>query len=156
LASTLKYTSIWLPIFVGISLYIPIIAIALCLPETLHIKALVDDVAPDLAEAALANQEQRDGDENQNRPWWTRWRRSFAEGLPRFREATVSVFWGNRQVALLLLTLLVTSAGKASEIMLLPFANWRFGWDWFKVGPLFSSLYLIVVANHHCPYRRDI
>lgn len=100
-------------------------------------KALLDDVAPDLAEAALANQEERDGDDNHGRPWWTRWWRSFTEGLPNFREATVSVFWGNRQVALLLLTLLITSAGKSAEIWLLPFVNWRFEWDWSKVGPPF-------------------
>ncbi|KAK1243568.1 hypothetical protein MKX08_001706 [Trichoderma sp. CBMAI-0020] len=138
LATTLMHTSIWLPIFVGISLYIPTIAIALFLPETLHMKALLDDVAPDLAEAALANQEERDGDEgNHNRPWWTRWRRSLTEGFPRFREAIVSVFWGNRQVTLLLLTLLVTSVGKGAEIMLLQFVNWRFGWDWLKVGLAF-------------------
>lgn len=106
-------------------------------------KALLDDVAPDLAEAALANQEERDGDDgNHNSPWWTRWRRSFIEGLPRFREAIVSVFWSNRQVALLLLTLLVVSAGKGAEIILIQFVNWRFEWDWYQVGPPSSFLHL--------------
>lgn len=100
-------------------------------------KALPDDVAPDLAEAVLnANREERDGDDpNDNRSWWAHWRRSLAEDIPRLREATLSVFWGNRQVALLLLTVLVISIGKGAEIMLLQFVNWRFGWDWLKVSP---------------------
>jgi hypothetical protein len=135
LGTKLSHKSAWLPILIGISLYIPTIAIALYLPETLHLRALLDDVAPELAEAALANQEEQDEDnENHSRPWWTRWRRSFTEGIPRLREATVSVFWSNRQVALLLLTVLVTSAGKAAEILLFQFVNWRFGWDFYKVN----------------------
>ncbi|EHK50585.1 hypothetical protein TRIATDRAFT_279898 [Trichoderma atroviride IMI 206040] len=163
LATKLMHTSIWIPVFVGISLYIPTIAIALFLPETLHMKALLDDVAPDLAEAALANQEERD--ENDNRPWWTRWRRSFTEGLPRFREATVSVFWGNQQVTLLLLTLLITSVGKGAEIMLLQFVNWRFGWDWLKTANLVTVkaaisvallLLLLPAANYFLTIKREI
>lgn len=135
LASTLMHKNIWLPVFVGFSLYIPIIAIALCLPETLHMKALHDDVVD---AAPNADEEERDGDiQSHNRPWWTRWWRSFTEGIPRFRAATLSIFWGSRQVTLLLLTLVVTSVGTGAQILLPQYANWRFEWDWLKVSPPF-------------------
>ncbi|KAL7925311.1 major facilitator superfamily domain-containing protein [Trichoderma austrokoningii] len=159
LASTLTHKSVWLPVFIGISFYIPTIAIALFLPETLHMKA------PDLAEAALANEEARDEDvEHHDGPWWSQLRHSFTEGLPRLREATLSIFWGNRPVALLLLTLFVTSAGRSAEIMLFQFVNWRFNWDWLKVGYLVSSkaacsaivLLLVLPAANYLTIRREM
>ncbi|KAL9471549.1 hypothetical protein ACSS6W_009490 [Trichoderma asperelloides] len=89
-------------------LYIPIVAIALYLPETLDRKALPDVVAPDLADAALDNQEARDIDvQNHDRPSWIHRWRSFTEGIHSFRVAAISMFWGDRQVTAILVLLVL-------------------------------------------------
>ncbi|KAL6910979.1 Spc98 family domain-containing protein [Trichoderma evansii] len=136
LTSRLMLKSIWLPVFVGISLYIPIIAIALYLPETLHLKALPDAAAPDSADTALDNQEERDIDiDNHERPSWIHRWRSFTEGVYRFRAAALSIFWGNRQVTLLLLTMLLAHLGEGAQSSLLLYVYGRFGWNPLKVSP---------------------
>lgn len=136
LTSSLMLKNIWLPVFVGISLYIPIIAIALYLPETLHLKALPGAGAPDLADATLDNQEERDIDiESHERPSWIHRWRSFTEEIYGFRVAALSIFWGNRQVTLLLLTMLLAHLGQGAQSTLLPYVYGRFGWNPLKVSP---------------------
>lgn len=135
LISILSEKNIWLPVFVGISLYIPIVAIALYLPETLDRKALPDVVAPDLADAALDNQEARDIDvQNHDRPSWIHRWRSFTEGIHSFRVAAISMFWGDRQVTLLLLTVFLTVLGQGATYIQSQYINRRFEWSWSTVS----------------------
>ncbi|GFP55218.1 efflux pump ustT [Trichoderma asperellum] len=123
LISILSEKNIWLPVFVGISLYIPIVAIALYLPETLDRKALPDVVAPDLADAALDNQEARDIDvQNHDRPSWIHRWRSFTEGIHSFRVAAISMFWGDRQIYYLVYFWVALSA--ILVLLVLPAVNY--------------------------------
>lgn len=135
LVSILSQKNIWLPVFIGVSLYIPIVAIALYLPETLDRKALPDVVAPDLADTALDNQEARDIDvQNHDRPSWIHRWRSLTEGTHRFRVAALSMFWGDRQVTFLLLTVFLTVLGEGATYIQSKYITRRFELSWSTVS----------------------
>lgn len=173
LVPILSEKNIWLPVFVGISLYIPIIAIALYLPETLDRKALPDVMAPDLADAAPDNQEARDIDvQNHGRPSWIHWWRSFTQGIHSFRVAALSMFWGDRQVTLLLLTVFLTVLGQGATYIQSQYINRRFEWSWSTIYYLIYYwaalsavlvLLLLPAVNYHLttkmamlPQKRDL
>ena len=136
LASSLMRYDPWLPILIGVGLYAISNVLALALPETLNRRAPPGCLPPDLVTGPEDAREQNgQSHPQQKHPLRSR----LFESVERLRAATGFFIWGNRTVALLLLTLLTTDFGKMAVELLLQFARKRFGWPWSKVGGYPSS-----------------
>lgn len=139
LTSYLMSIDTWLPIFVGLSLYIPILIGASCLPETLGVSqteqkpAWVRPTGPNMSGSERHDLER----EQQTRRH--SWIRKFGAGLARRWFNASSIIRDNAQVSLLLLTFLITVLGNEAQDMLLQFARRRFGWSWSQVSPFGRS-----------------
>ncbi len=126
LVARLMATDVWLPIYIGSGMYLFALLLSLGLPET---KAAKDagDVPPDLAPD--------DGlDLDGAKTVWAQ----VKDGLDSLRTAAVFFIWGNRNVALLLSTLLTATLGKHAQDIMLQFARKRFGWYWADTNYLVS------------------
>jgi hypothetical protein len=135
LASVLMQRNVWLPVVVGMALFIPTMLIAMTMPETLPRDAKSPDFQEDPAGEVSSQQGQSHaGDDNGStmKRWW-----HHVSGLiPEKHVAAVTCIWGDQQVALLMLTLLTTTLGKFAQEILIQFTHKRFGWSWAKVRRL--------------------
>lgn len=125
----------WLPIFVGLSLYIPVLIGALWLPETFGVSQSkqkpkwVRTTGPSIISSGQQHVER----EQQTRR--LSWIRRTSAGLCRRWSTAKLVIRENATVSLLLLTFLITVLGNESSDLLLQFARRRFGWSWSQVSP---------------------
>lgn len=129
LTSHLMKSDTWLPIFIGLSLYIPILIGALCLPETLGVSQV--ELKPTWMQSTDASV--RDSEQHTRR---FSWMRNSGKGLTRRWSSASSIIQENTTVSLLLLTFLCTVLGNEAHEMLLQFARRRFGWSWSQVSSL--------------------
>lgn len=132
LTSHLMKSDMWLPILIGLSLYIPIIIGALCLPETLGVSQV--ESKPNWMQSTDASVSDSGVREQQTRRF--SWVPKSGDALTRKWSSASSVIHENTTVSLLLLTFLCTVLGNEAHEMLLQFARRRFGWSWSQVSPL--------------------
>lgn len=136
LTSHLMKTDTWLPILIGLSLYIPIFIGALCLPETLGVtKEEVKPTWEQSPSAIISDSEEHGSDREQHTRRFS-WVRKSGAGLTRRWSSAKSIIGDNATVSLLLLTFLCTVLGNEAHEMLLQFARRRFGWSWSQVSSL--------------------
>lgn len=112
---------VWLPIYVGMAFYVPVFAIAIGLPESLH-KAACQDVV---------SESNHDPQEHLQR---TGIYSRLSHEIQSFKTATLFFVSRNRFVVLLLSTLLTTTLGKHAQDIILQFARRRYGWEWSQVS----------------------
>lgn len=127
----------WLPIFIGLSLYMPILICALCLPETLGVEQ-PPELKPTWAHppgVRMSRSEQAPS-EIEHQTGIFSWLRKSSAGCSKGWYTTSLVIQENASVSLLLLTFLLTVLGNEAHDTLLQFARRRFGWSWSEVSPL--------------------
>lgn len=139
LASNLMQKNVWLPIFIAMSLFVPTMAIALALPETLPRAVEAGDGLGDSLSDHDAGQDGQEHNTDQpdggRRGWWAK-----LSGLVPEKQMAAALFvWGNQQLVMLMLTLLTTTLGKMVQEILSQFTHTRFGWSWAKVRPALGS-----------------
>lgn len=139
----------WLPILTGLSMYIPILLCALCLPETLGVDQ--PERKPAWLQSTGSNMggsQQQYGleTEQQAHQQFSWMRKSWVGLLQRWSPASL-VIRDNSAVFLLLFTFLTTVLGNAAHETLLQFARRRFGWSWSQVSSLERSSLLKVVQS---------
>lgn len=136
LTSHLMKSDTWLPIFIGLSLYVPVLIGAICLPETLGVTQ--EEAKPTWVQstsASINDTEQHDSEREQHTRRYS-WVRKTGVGLTRRWSLASSIIQDNATVSLLLLTFLCTVLGNEAHEMLLQFARRRFGWSWSQVSTL--------------------
>ncbi|KAH8682561.1 major facilitator superfamily domain-containing protein, partial [Xylariales sp. PMI_506] len=120
----------WLPVFVAIAVFIPVLAIALWLPETLDVKKTRDTPShPDTIGSQATS---------------TLWG-ELVRGLQKVQSSVMFFFNAQRDAALLLSTMLLTIVGRHAMDVIMQFARKKFGWTWAKAG-LLTSLRAFVVT----------
>lgn len=124
----------WLPIFISLGLYIPILICASCLPSSLG----RDHIDLGLQPAAEATQRGDGykiiGGSPEQPPDQRSLLSKCISGLSKRWSASVLVIRDNPAVSILFFTLLVTTLANMAFEVLLQFARKRFGWSWSQVS----------------------
>lgn len=136
----------WLPIFIGLSLYIPILICASCLPKSLGIDRVCSapsQLKPtDNAENGKCVHGYKaisiDAAEQQPKQWHSS--PESGVGLSKRFSAFLLIIRDNSTVSALFVTFLITVFSNSAHENLLQFARNRFGWSWSQVSSLEPSL----------------
>jgi len=127
LASRLMQTDPWIPIFLGLVLFLPAVLLAAVLPETMRIAHVPEDAL-------------RDDDETQGEAARNGLQLHVRDALARLKKAAVVFIGGDKRVALLLALLLVSTFGKGEQDLLMQFARKKHAWTWAQVRQPFRPL----------------
>ena len=116
----------WLSIYVGLALSVFSTLLGFSLPESLKKGSLPEDISdPQYNEDDTAN--------GHNHSSFARAAAQAKAGAARFLTFLHLLFTKERQVGLLLLSLLFTTFGRDAALMLIQYVHIRFGWEWSEV-----------------------
>lgn len=135
IANLLMRKSPWLSIYVGTALQVFSTLLGFSLPETLQTKK--PSATLDTSDSEDYEQGNADGDHDQRISHQALLQAKV--GTRRFFNFVHLAITQNRQVGLLLLSMLFTTFGRDAALMLTQYVHFRFGWGWGEVmidGPL--------------------
>ena len=120
----------WIPISLGLVSVVLCLCVALALPETMGARTQGRKPS-DLNDS----DDQTDVDDDEGIHWFRKARLSFSQ----FSKAALDYVWGNKHVALLLSTYLLSTLGRFAAEILLQYVTKRYGWSWARVCTLERS-----------------
>ncbi|CAK7224204.1 hypothetical protein SEUCBS140593_005492 [Sporothrix eucalyptigena] len=175
----LMQIDVWLPIYIGLALLLPILPLCYFIPETLpsgHGDTPSRDGDGDIPNQAEDAQDDIAPEQPQQRKTVSS---AVKDALASLANSTAFFFDpANRHIALLLVTFLTTTVGKHSQDILLQYVRNRYGWSWAQTGYLvslraFINLLLLLIilpfatyalvrwerllpTSAHTPLQRDL